>query len=146
MGTNEVKEIIFCLDAGHYKNYNQSPANKNYYEAKAMWDLHLFAKKYLEMYEGVKVIITRDKQELDLALRTRGEMAKGCVVLLSYHSNAVGNGVNEDIDYAAVYHLVDDTTTKCDDISAELAAVLAPVIAEVHSNYRLKIHHHYDHC
>ena len=27
-----------CLDAGHYGNYNQG-VNKNYYEAKAMWEI-----------------------------------------------------------------------------------------------------------
>ena len=34
-----------CLDAGHYGYYNQSPANKSYYESKMVWKLHLKLKK-----------------------------------------------------------------------------------------------------
>ena len=129
--TNPTRPIpLICLDAGHYGKYNQSPANKNYYEAKAMWKLHLLQKKYLEEY-GFRVITTRDKQEVDLALKTRGEKSKGSVLFISDHSNAVGSYVNEEVDYVAIYRLVDDSTTECDDISIKVGDVLAPVIAEV---------------
>jgi hypothetical protein len=37
--------------------------------------------------------------------------------------------VNEDVDYAVVYRLTDDSTTKIDEISNELAYILAPLIA-----------------
>ena len=121
---------IICLDAGHYYYYNQSPANRNYWESKAMWKLTMMQKKYLEEL-GFEVILTRDNQELDLELTSRGRKAAGCVLAISNHSNAVDSKVHEDVDYAVVYRLFDDTTTKCDDISEEIAYILAPVIAEV---------------
>lgn len=119
-----------CIDSGHYGKYNRSPANKSYYESEAMWKLHLLQKKYLEEY-GFEVITTRSKLANDLALHTRGTKSKGCVLFISDHSNATGSGVNESIDHVAVYHLTDDKTTKCDDISKEIAQKLAPVIAKV---------------
>lgn len=91
-----------CLDAGHFGKYNQSPANKAYYESEAMWKLHLLQKKYLEQY-GFEVILTRTNQATDLALTTRGRMAKGCHLFISNHSNATGSGVNNDVDYPIVY-------------------------------------------
>ncbi len=51
-----------CLDAGHYGKYNQSPANKAYYESEAMWELHLLQKKHLESY-GFEVVTTRGRLE-----------------------------------------------------------------------------------
>lgn len=66
-----------CLDAGHYGYYNQSPANKSYYESKMVWKLHLKLKKYLESY-GAQVIITRPDQEENLALFDQGAKAAGC--------------------------------------------------------------------
>ena len=39
--------------------------------------------------------------------------------------------MNEKISYAAIYHLVNDETTECDDISAQIANKIAPVIAQV---------------
>lgn len=121
----------FCLDAGHYGKYNRSPAVKSYYESDMVWKLTMLQKKYLEQYADVEVILTRNNQEVDKALFDRGACSKGCVVFLSNHSNAVGSGVNDTVDYAAIYHLVDDATTNCDDESKKLAQVLAPVIADV---------------
>ena len=119
---------IICLDAGHYAYYNQSPANRNYWESKAMWTLHLLLKGYLEGY-GIKVITTRSNQAEDLELTARGRKAAGCDLFLSLHSNAVGSCVNENVDYAVVYRLTDDNTTNVDEISNELAYILAPLIA-----------------
>lgn len=124
------KTIRICEDAGHFGKYNQSPANRSYYESDMVWKLHLMRKKYLEEYEGVEVITTRSNQATDLELTARGRKAAGCDLFISDHSNAVGSCVNEDVDYAVVYHLTNDTTTKCDDISKELAYILAPVISE----------------
>lgn len=128
-----------CIDAGHYGKYNRSPANNAYYESEAMWKLHLMQKKYLEEY-GFEVITTRDNIANDLELTARGRKAKGCDLFISDHSNAVGSGVNESVDYVAIYRLVDDTTTKCDDISIEIGDILAPIIAEqmgVSQGYRV---------
>lgn len=122
--------LTICIDAGHYGKYNRSPANKTYYESDMAWKLQMLQKKYLEQY-GFEVILTRSKQATDLALHTRGTKSKGCALFISDHSNATGSGVNDSIDYVAVYHLTDDTTTKCDDISKAIANKLAPVIADV---------------
>ena len=76
-----------CIDAGHYGKYNQSPANKAYYESEMAWKLHLLLKKYLEQY-GFEVILTRADQKKDMRLKDRGRKANGCDLLLSIHSNA----------------------------------------------------------
>ncbi len=123
--------VKICIDAGHYGRYNRSPAVSGYYESDMTWKLHLLQKKYLEEYEDVKVITTRKVQATDKALFARGMTSKGCDLFLSDHSNAIGSGVNESVDYVAVYHLVDDATTEIDDISKRIAEQLAPVIAGV---------------
>jgi N-acetylmuramoyl-L-alanine amidase len=119
-----------CIDAGHYAKYNRCPGIPEYYESEVMWRLHLMQKKYLEQL-GIDVITTRPNQAVDLALHERGKKAENCNLFISDHSNAVGNGMNETIDYVALYHLTDDNTTTCDDISKEVSNKLAPVIAEI---------------
>ncbi len=123
--------VKICLDAGHYGKYNRSPAVKAYYESDMAWKLHLLQKKFLEEYEDVTVITTREDQATDRGLYDRGAASKGCDLFISDHSNAVGSGVNESVDYAAVYHLVEDSTTDVDDISKRIAGELAPAIADV---------------
>ena len=119
---------IVCLDAGHYGKYNRSPAVKSYYESDMNWKLTQLQKKYLEQL-GFEVILTRTNKDKDLALYNRGAASKGCALLISNHSNAVVGGVNESVDYVAVYHLTNDTTTKVDDVSKAVAQKIAPVIA-----------------
>ena len=96
------KQPIVCLDAGHYGKYNQSPAVKTYYESDMNWKLHNMLKMHLEKY-GIKVKQTRSNQKTDLGLFSRGQKAKECDLFLSIHSNAVGSGVNETVDYPVVY-------------------------------------------
>lgn len=91
-----------CIDAGHYGYYNQSPANKAYFESKMNWKLHLLLKQYLEQY-GIEVITTREDQSKDLGLTARGRKSKGCDLFVSIHSNAVGNYVKESTDFPVVY-------------------------------------------
>lgn len=91
-----------CLDAGHYGKYNQSPADKRYYESEMVWKLHLMQKMYLEEY-GIEVITTRGSREQDRPLYDRGAAAKGCDLFISDHSNAVATSVNNDIDYPVAY-------------------------------------------
>jgi len=91
-----------CLDAGHYGKYNQSPANSAYFESVMNWKLHNLLKDELETY-GFEVITTRSSQAKDLSLYSRGAKSKGCDLFLSIHSNAVGSGVNEKVDYPVVY-------------------------------------------
>ena len=110
-----------CLDAGHYGNYNQG-VNKNYYEAKAMWEITNLQKKYLEEYEGVSVVLTRETQTKDLALYDRGAKAKGFDLFISNHSNACDT---ESVDYPVVIRAVDNKNN-----AEALAKPLAEVIAK----------------
>lgn len=119
-----------CIDAGHFGKYNRSPGIPEYYESEIMWKLHLLQVAHLEKL-GIEVVTTRSNQEKDLALQARGKAAAGCDLFISNHSNAVGSGMNEAVDYAAIYHLVSDATTNADEISAEFAKGIAPIIAEV---------------
>jgi len=119
-----------CIDAGHYGKYNRCPGIPEYYESEIMWKLSNLQKKYLEKL-GVEVVMTRSDPNKDLSLQTRGKKAAGSDLFISNHSNATGSGMNESIDYVAVYHLTDDKTTKADDISADFAQGIAPVIASV---------------
>lgn len=133
MSTTNTKPLSgkkICLDAGHYGKYNKCPKIPEYFESVMVWKLHLLQKKYLEQL-GATVIITRKNQGKDLALGSRGKASAGCDLFISNHSNAVGSKMNEKIDYVAVYHLVDDTTVICDDVSKEIANTIAPVIADV---------------
>lgn len=122
--------VRICDDAGHYGKYNRCPGIPAYYESEVMWKLHLLQKQYLEEL-GATVITTRDNFIYDLTLASRGKKSEGCDLFISNHSNAVGKGMNEGVDYVAVYHLVSDASATCDDISKEIANKLAPVIADV---------------
>ena len=73
--------IKICLDAGHYGKYNQSPANKKYFESEAMWKLTEYLKEELLTYKDVHVITTRKDQAKDLALYSRGQRAKDVICL-----------------------------------------------------------------
>ena len=123
--------MTFCLDAGHVgDNYNKCPTIPEYAESAVMWKLHLMKKRYLEE-QGATVITTRADQFKDLNLVERGKKSEDCVLFTSDHSNAVSGGMNENIDHVAIYYLVDDNTTDCDDISKAIAEKLAPIIAEI---------------
>lgn len=113
-----------CLDAGHYGKYNQSPANKDYYESDITWKLHLYQKKYLEDY-GIEVITTRDNQDTDRGLYDRGAVSRGCDLFISDHTNAVGESVNNKIDYPAAYCAIDG---KADGIGMALAQCVETVL------------------
>lgn len=119
-----------CIDAGHYGKYNRSPGVPEYFESDMTWKLSNLQKKYLEQL-GHTVVLTRDNKDKDLDLVSRGKKSQGCDLFISNHSNAASNKMNEKIDYVAVYHLVDDTTTKCDDVSKDFAKKIAPVVAGV---------------
>ncbi len=85
-----LKQVKICLDAGHYGKYNRSPVNGTCYESDMSWKLHLYLKAALEEY-GIEVVTTRPTQAGDLGLTARGNLAKGCDLFLSLHSNATGN-------------------------------------------------------
>lgn len=121
--------ISICIDSGHFGKYNRSPGIAEYYESEVMWRLSQMQKNYLELF-GAKVKMTRTDPNKDKGLQARGAASEGCDLFISNHSNAVGNYMNESIDYVAVYHLVNDAKIKADDISREIAQELAPVIAQ----------------
>ncbi len=112
--------IRVCLDAGHYGKYNQSPGVKAYYESDMTWKLHQYLKAELESY-GISVITTRNNQDTDRGLYERGAASKGCNLFLSIHSNAVGSGANERVDYPVVYVLLNGKST---EIGLDLAKVV----------------------
>ena len=95
--------VKVCLDAGHYGKYNRSPAVSSYYESDMTWKLHNYLKKELVAF-GIGVVTTRTNQNTDRALYERGASSKGCSLFISVHSNAVGNGVNENVDYPVDIH------------------------------------------
>lgn len=116
-----------CIDAGHYGKYNASPANKAYYESIRMWRLHELLAAELRK-RGVTVVVTRSNQAADLSLISRGKKAKGCDLFLSLHSNAVGSGVNESVDYPVAYVLRPNARTSIDEKAAEIGLILAKVV------------------
>ena len=116
--------VNVCLDAGHYGKYNRSPAVSSYYESDMTWKLHNYLKKELESF-GIVVVTTRTNQNTDRALYERGAASKGCNLFISVHSNAVGNGVNENVDYPVAYVLLNGSST---DIGLKLAKVVEAVM------------------
>ena len=92
---------VVCLDAGHAGDYNRSPAVPAYYESDMNWTLHLLLKTALERY-GIEVRLTRENQNTDLGVYERGTASEGCDLFLSIHSNAVGSGVDESVDYVLI--------------------------------------------
>ena len=121
--------VRICLDAGHYGKYNQSPAVKSYYESDMTWKLHKYLKKELEAF-GIEVVSTREEQNTDRGLYERGTASKGCSLFISIHSNAVGNGVNEGVDYPVAYVLLDGSST---DIGLKLVKTVEKVMGTAQS-------------
>ena len=119
-----------CLDPGHYGDYNHCPAIPAYVESRMNWKLHLLLKAELEGY-GIEVVTTRNDPEKDLDLKSRGLASKGCDLFISIHSNAVGNRMDENVDYVVIHRVVDRKETDIDEKAAEIGAMLAPVIAGV---------------
>lgn len=114
---------VICLDAGHYADYNRSPAVPEYYESRMNWKLHLLLKNELEGY-GMKVITTRTDPEADLPLESRGKASVGSDLFLSLHSNAAGSGIYEDIDYVVAYVMLDGSTDVLGKALAQTVATL----------------------
>ena len=106
------------IDAGHYGYYNQSPAVKEYWESKMTWKLHLMLKEELEKY-GIVVGTTRKNQESDMALYDRGYSSKGYDLFISVHSNAVGDYVNEKVDYPVCFVQVSGKSDKIGTLLSE---------------------------
>ena len=74
---------------------------------------------------GISVVTKRTNQNTDRGLYERGTASKGCNLFISVHSNAVGNGVNEKVDYPVAYVLLNGSST---DIGLKLAKVVETVM------------------
>ncbi len=116
--------IKILLDAGHFGYRNQSPVVFEYYESLQMWKLHLLLKQELEKY-GFFVATTREEQDKDLDVTSRGRLAKGFHLFLSLHSNAVGGKDGERVNRVDVYYPFDDINQ-----SSHLADALSKAIAK----------------
>lgn len=123
-----MKEIKIMLDAGHYGKYNRSPAVPAYYESDFTFKFVNMLKAALEAY-GFTVGTTRKDQAKDLALQTRGKAAAGYDLFISIHSNAVGSGVNNSVDYPVAITMVDDDKITIDEASKAVGEILAQVVA-----------------
>lgn len=112
-----------CLDAGHYKGYNQG-AVKTYYEGDIVWKITNLQKKYLEQYKNVTVVLTRSDIKKDLSLSNRGAMAKGCDLFISNHSNACDT---ESVDRPVIIYAYDNKN-KADVLGKKLGQALQDVM------------------
>ncbi len=112
-----------CIDAGHDLGYNPSPADPRYCEGTRMFELQTYLCAALARY-GIETVCTRKRVTDNPSLAERGHMAKGCELLLSLHSNAVGSGRNDTVDYVRVYYPVSRR-------GQALAQALSEVIADV---------------
>ena len=126
----EQKVIKIMLDAGHYGKYNRSPAAPAYYESDFTFKFTNMLMAALKAY-GFIVGTTRPEQGKDLALQSRGKAAAGYDLFISIHSNAVGSGVNNSVDYPVAITMVDDDRTDNDEVSKAVGEILAQVVAAV---------------
>ena len=127
--TTPTKKFKVCIDPGHHGRYNRCPGIPEYYESEVMWKLSMLQKDIFEKL-GVEVIMTRTDPNKDLALKDRGMTSAGCDLFISNHSNAVGSGMNENVDYPAIFYLVENYSVLSDDLSKEIGELLATCIAE----------------
>lgn len=123
-----MKEVKIMLDAGHCGRYNRSPAVPEYYESDFAFKFTNMLKAALEAY-GFTAGTTRKDQAKDLALQARGKAAAGYDLFISIHSNAVGSGVNNSVDYPVAITMVDDNKVSIDEVSKTVGEILAQVVA-----------------
>lgn len=112
-----------CIDAGHGFGQNQSPAVAEYFEGNRMFALQGFLKEALQDY-GIEAVCTRKSVHDNPSLYTRALCGKGCDLLVSLHSDAVGNEANENVDRVGVFRSINGQMRA-------LAENLAEVVASV---------------
>ena len=120
-----------CLDAGHYKGYNQGVV-KSYYEGNIVWKLTNLQKKYFEQYKDVEVILTRTNISKDLALYDRGKKAKDCDLFISNHSNFADE---EKVDRPVIIYPYDNKN-KSDVLGKKLGEKIQTVM-ELQQKYQM---------
>ncbi len=119
-----MRKLKICLDPGHDEGYNPSPCGFGYAEGTRMFFFAGMLKAALEQY-GIEVVTTRSRVEANPDLLQRAQYGKDCDLLLSLHSNAVGNEANENIDYVRVYYPI---SGKCRDLASLLSNTIADVM------------------
>ncbi len=112
-----------CIDAGHGLGYNPSPADSRYSEGTQMYVLQGYLRSALQEY-GFEVVCTRSSIEESPSLYDRAAVGRGCDLLLSLHTNAVGSQVNENVDYVCVFYPISGD-------KKDLAQALSEVISSV---------------
>lgn len=120
-----------CLDAGHYKGYNQGVV-KTYYEGNIVWKITNLQKKYLEEYKDVTVVLTRSDIAKDLSLSSRGATAKGCDLFISNHSNACNT---ESVDRPVIIYAYDNKN-KADVLGKKLGQAIQTTMG-TKQNYQM---------
>ena len=115
------KKPIVCIDAGHFGKRNRSPVAPEYYESEMNWKLHKDLQKELENY-GIEVITTRESQQKDLSLLSRGKASRGCDLFLSIHSNACNDPL---VDRAVV---IVQTDGRGEELGKKLASCIRDVM------------------
>lgn len=125
-----MKQVKIMLDAGHYGKSNRSAAVKAYYESDFTFKFCEMLKENLEDY-GIVADMTREEQEKDLSLESRGKAAKGYDLFLSIHSNAVGNGIDNSVDYPVAITMINDEKVSIDEESLAIGEKLAQVVEEI---------------
>lgn len=112
-----------CLDAGHYSKYNQSPVFKSYYESEMTWRLHRMLQAELEL-RGHEVIVTREKQQIGLAVNDRGLLAKNCDLMISIHSNASDNSSKNAVHVYRSVSADEEAITLAEEFGKSISRVM----------------------
>lgn len=118
---------FFCIDPGHSKGQNRSPVVPEYIEGERMFVLGHLLKKELERYQDTQVLITREKVTDNPSLYERGNMAKGCKVLVSLHSDAadIDKPGGKDVDRSTAFYPISGNGKElAENLTAEVAAVM----------------------
>ena len=118
-----MRQLKICLDPGHSEGYNLSPCGFGYAEGTRMFFFAGMLAAALEQY-GIEVVTTRSHVQANPGLRQRAQYGEGCDLLLSLHSNAVGDEPNEEVDYVRVYYPISGK-------GRVLASLLSATIADV---------------
>lgn len=113
-----------CLDAGHYGHDYNAGAVKGYYESEIVWKLTQYEKECLEQM-GIEVVTTRTHINANPGLTARGQMAKGCDLFVSNHTNATSD---KSKNFANGLYMVPRNDSTIDDRSKAFAQKLAKVI------------------
>lgn len=120
-----------CIDPGHVKGYNPGVVS-GYAEGTAMFTLGNYLKSALESY-GASVIITRKSVTENPDLAVRGNMAKGCDMFISLHTNAAGSIAKpSSANFVVAYRSLKHDESK--DLGDKLCAAVTNVMKAADSS------------